>query len=459
MSRVLAFAVALLCGATAAWSQEISSASKPLLIENVSLIPMDREVVLEQRAVLIVDGRIEQIAAAGEIAPPEGCVAIDGSGAFLMPGVADMHVHCWSEDDLKLYAANGVLAIRNMWGTPIQLAWQRRNREEPDWLAPAVYTSSPILDGPKPVWPTSRAVLDPEAAKELVPSLSGRGYRALKVYNGLGKETYLALVESARSHEMAVWGHIPDAVGLETALEAKQDSIEHLSGYLMAAQGEDAPARKEPGVQASSDHVDAGRVEALVAKTVRAGTWNCPTLIVLDHIANLDRNIEAWESRPEMAFVSPAMRESWDPKRDFRFQSASSERYDRMRANALFYKGLASKLHEAGAPLLLGTDAPNPYVVPGFSIHDELARLVAAGLSPYEALRAGTAGAAKFLGEEEQFGTIAVGRRADLVLLNENPLEDVASFQKRRGIILRGTWYTESALQERLAAIAEKYAK
>ncbi len=443
-----------LLGTGASRSEDHLTSTQPIAIENVTVVPMDTDRVIPAQTVLIRDGRIAAIGPLADVALPENVACLDGTGAFLMPGLVDMHVHLWHEEEFPLFIANGVLAVRNMWGDSRHLKWRRLAEKLPDTYFPLVYTTGPIFDGRPPVWPASRPVDSVEDAAAAVAETVEQGYGAIKVYSRLSKPVYEALVAAAREKGLRVSGHVPNAVGLSGALAASQDSIEHLSGYLLAIQGTEAPTRRRSGLRASAEFIDPELIPKIVADTVRAKSWNCPTLTVLDHIANLDRRVEAWEARPEMRFVSPSTRERWDPRQDFRFRNRGFPYFDRQRADFEVHLQITRALHEGGARLLLGTDTPNPYVVPGYSIHEELAHLVAAGLSPFEAYCAGSRDAAEFLGEPSEFGTVEVGRRADLVLLSKNPLTDVKHFRSQRGVILRGAWFGRSALESRLEKVA-----
>jgi imidazolonepropionase-like amidohydrolase len=400
----------------------VAVAADVTVFVDVNVVPMDRERVLEHRTVLVRDGRIAAVTRAGqEVALPAGARRIDGRGRYLLPGLADMHAHNWYEAEHLLFLANGVTTIRNMWGTPKQLGW-RREIEAGERLGPTLHTTGPILDGRPPVWPESTVVTTVEAARAAVRRCRAEGYPSLKVYGGLRREVYGALVGEARALGLRVVGHVPRAVGLEGALEARQDSIEHLEGYLDLA-----PDRQGE----------------LAERTAARGVWNCVTLVVYwSHLR--------WEElarRPEMRYVPPELRETWTSMTRRRPDEKHRERLLRLRERS---RAMTQALHAAGARLLLGTDCATPYIVAGWSVHRELQLLVEAGLTPYEALCAGTRDAARFLGDD--FGTVEVGRRADLVLLAANPLADVANATRRVGVMVRGRWLSTAELQERLDA-------
>lgn len=410
-----------------------------LAIVHVNVLPMTAdERVLEDHAVLIRDGRIAAVAPTSELELPAGCRIVEGAGRFLLPGLTDMHVHVTSEDDLLLDLAAGVTSVRNMWGLPMHLAMQERI-EDGSLLGPTLYTTGPITDGVPPGWDGSVGVDGAEVARAEVLRQKEAGFEAVKVYNGLGEEAYVAIVDTAHEEGMRVTGHVPDAVGIRTALEIGQDCIEHLEGYF-------------PSMGAAP----AGDEAELVRLTVEAGTWNCVTLVVMRNISMLG-DPAALKARPEMRYVSPATRASWDPATDWRFKNVPPGGFEGFRARVHGMQAFTLALHQAGAGILVGTDTPNPYVVPGFAVHDELALLVEAGFTPYEALDADTAQAATYLGRRTEFGRIVPGLRADLLLLRENPLEDIARTRERAGVVVRGRWLPQEELDRRLEELASSF--
>jgi imidazolonepropionase-like amidohydrolase len=402
---------------------------------NVTVVPMDTERSLAQQTVVVQDGRITAIGPVGTVALPTRTVQVEGTGRYLLPGLADMHVHIVDESHGLLYLANGVTTIRNMSGQPFHLKASGAV-ERGEWLAPTLHTAGPIMDGSSPQWPNSVVVQSADEAERAVEAQRTAGFTSAKVYDNLSVDAYRGVVNAARRLRMPVVGHVPEAVGLAAALAAKQDSIEHLRGYLSAA----------GGIVGFS----AARLAAVVDQTLAAGTWNCPTLTVLRQIAPLQSKSDRL-ARRELRYLSHALIAQWlaetaDPATGIALVAAE--------ATQQRYATIAGALHAARANLLLGTDSYNPWVVPGFSIHEELAHLVAAGLSPFEALRAGTREAARFLGQEDEFGTVEVGKRADLLLVAGDPLANVANVGRRVGVMARGRWLTETELQSRLEALA-----
>ena len=423
-----------------------------VVFTNVNIIPMDREQVLRNQVVVVHQGRISRIEEEAEISIPAGSAMVDGRGRFLMPGLADMHTHTWGEADFLLFITNGVTTIRNMWGSRRQLAWRARI-DSGDLLGPTIFTAGPLIDGSPPIWNTSKVVVTREEADAEVAREKKLGYDFVKVYNRLSLEAYQAIVNSAKKLGMDVAGHVPHAVGLEAALEAGQDSIEHLEGYIFAMQSDDSPVKDKPLDMPSRrrvvDFVDEGKIPGIVAATLAAGTWNCVTLTVTRKFVSAEDAKKLLEDS-RMRFVPPEWLASWDPSKDFRLKTMTTGDFERLRRGDAIKSNLTRKLHEAGCKILLGTDTPNPFMIPGFSIHEELRNLVEAGLSPYDAIRAGTADAAEFLGASDEFGTVEVGKRADLILVENNPLEGVGTISNPLGVMAHGRWYPREELARML---------
>ncbi|MFB3065224.1 MAG: amidohydrolase family protein [Planctomycetota bacterium] len=411
---------------------------KAIAFVGVNVVPMSAAGVIENRTVLVKDGLIAALGRVGKTTLPEGTLEIDARGLYLMPGLCDMHVHNWYAEEHLLFVANGVTCVRNMWGNPMHLRW-RREIEAGERLGPRIFTTGPLLDGKPPLWQGSTIVETAEQAAAAVAEQKQAGYDAIKVYNGLKPEAYAALVEAAAAQGLPVYGHVPKAVGIEGVLKARQGSIEHLTGYLQ---------RWTEG--------DPALFAAQAKATAEAGTWNCPTTVVFQKFVPL-AEANKLRARPEMKYVPPKLLATWDPTKDFRSRNLKPEQFAAIkRANGTRLK-LIKAMHDAGARLILGTDCANPFVVAGWSVHEELQNFVDAGLSPYEALRTSTADAAEFLGRAPEFGTVEVGKRADLILVKGNPLDDVAHAARRAGVVVRGRWLSQTELQRRLEALAESY--
>jgi imidazolonepropionase-like amidohydrolase len=432
-----------------------AAAQDVTVFRNVNVVPMDSERVLEAQTVIVRGERIETIGPAATTAVPEGARVVDGAARYLLPGLAEMHAHVPGDDDpqlveevLFLYVANGVTTARGMLGQPAHLTLRERLARH-ELLGPRLYTSGPSLN--------QRTASSPEAAARVVREQARAGYDFVKVHPGPSRAAYDAAVRAGEENGIRLAGHVPDDVGVLRAIEARQATIDHLDGYVQLLVPESAR-----GVPAGffglaiADRVDRGRIPEAVRATVAAGIWNVPTLTLIEHWPAATPTLDELLARPEMAYVSPATREQWARAKR---QITDSADYSREKADALVTvrRELVKALHDGGAELLLGSDAPQVFNVPGFSLQRELAAIVAAGLTPYEALRTGTVNPARFFGAENEFGTVRAGLAADLILASANPLEDVGAIARPEGVMVRGRWLDRAMLDARLAQIAERY--
>ena len=429
-----------------------------IVFTNVNVVPFDRERILAGQTVIVRDGRIAEIGPAEKTKVPAGALQIDGRGKYLMPGLADMHVHLYpgagAPDDLasqqlQLFLANGVTTIRNMIGKPEHLVLRDRVAKG-ELLGPAIYTAGPPLLG--------NNVPTPEAAERIVAEEKKAGYDLLKVHEGLSPETYAAIVATANHVGIPFAGHVTATVGLKRALDAHQTSIEHLDGYLQALVADDSPV-KPTGSQVVLgpvlEHIDESKIPALAAATRKAGVWNDPTLTLFKLVVS-DATPEDLLKWPEMQYVPAKMRDAFAKQKQSTLgdpaPAAERQRYISLRNKMLV------ALHTAGAKLLIGPDSPQFFLVPGFGTHRELESFVEAGLSPYAAIEAATRNPAEYFAEfmktPRDFGTVEAGMRADLILLDANPLQSVANLSKRVGLMVRGRWLPESELRKMLENVA-----
>jgi imidazolonepropionase-like amidohydrolase len=423
---------------------------------DVNVIPMDGERVLRGQTVVVRGGTIAAVGPSGSVSVPAGAVRVDGTGRYLMPGLAEMHAHVpgaqasaeWMEQLLFLYLANGVTTIRGMLGAPNQLVLRERI-ERGELLGPTFIVGAPSLNG--------NSAPDPETGRRLVREHVAAGYDFLKIHPGLERAVYDAIAETAREVGLTWAGHVPAAVGVEHAIASGQSTIDHLDGYLEGAGPAGATA-----LGALVRGTDPDRLRALAEATRAAGVWNVPTQHLWETFASTEAP-EALLERTEHRYVPPQMGQGWlQQKRNMNQQMvvAGSTAEDR----ALWVqrrREILRALADAGAPLLMGSDAPQLFNVPGFSIHPEVRAMAAAGLTPYRILESGTRNVARYAADElglpGDFGTVAAGQRADLLLLEANPLDDVANLSRRAGVMVRGTWLPEEEIRRRLDAIAASH--
>lgn len=431
--------------AAASLSDEPAAQGAATAFIGVSVLPMDTDAVLSDQTVVVADGKIASISSSGTAKVPAGAVKIDGKGKYLMPGLGELHAHIPGgnapdadvERTLFLYVANGVTTIRGMLGHPRHLVYRERVAKG-DVLGPRIYTSGPSFNG--------NTAKTPEAATAMVIEQQKAGYDLLKIHPGVPRDAFDAMAAKADELKMPFAGHVPQAVGLARALEAKYRSIDHLDGYVEALVP-DASASQTFGVNLAAQ-ADESRIPALVKATRAAGTWQVPTEILLVNWLN-DVDPQTMAAWPEMKYVPPQTLTNWIAQKQG--MAAKYPQTDRQKLLALRRK-IIKALHDGGVPFALGSDAPQTWNVPGFSAHRELGALVAAGLTPYQALKSGTANVGTYFGTQASVGTVAAGKRADLVLLDANPLTDIANSSRIAGVMVNGRWLSKADIDSRLAS-------
>jgi imidazolonepropionase-like amidohydrolase len=427
---------------------------------NVNVVPMTSSQVLNEYTVLVEDGRITGFGPSYQVRVPTGATRIDGRGKFLMPGLTDMHGHLPDESTpaqvmeniLFLYVANGVTTVRGMQGHESQFKIRERIRDEgfrdDKLLGPLLVLGSPELSG--------ETVTSVEQAEALVRRYDDEGFDLLKIHEGLSPELYDTIARTARQLGMLFGGHVPDQVGLLRALEVRQTTIDHLDNYVEALVPEDQKPEQPPGVFGAHellDRVDESRLPLLVRETRESGVSVVPTMVLWESgIYPTRSSAELVRERSEIAYMPRSVVDSWREAVDERLAEVDPES---MKALALLRRRILRALHEGGANILLGTDSPQVFNVPGFSIHRELELYTEVGMTPFEALSTGTRAAGEYL--KGDFGTIAFGQRADMIFLEANPLADVANLSKRIGVMVHGEFITEEEIQKRLSSIAAHY--
>jgi imidazolonepropionase-like amidohydrolase len=434
-SGVLALAALALQGSMGSerWQETV------VAFVDVNVIPMSRDGVLEHQTVIVRGNRIAEVGAAAQVRAPAGATTVDGRGKYLMPGFAEMHGHFpnpnagpeLTENVLFLYVANGVTAVRGMQGNVPHLELKARIARG-ELLGPRLWVPGPALSG--------NGAPTPEAGRRLVEEQHAAGFDHLKIHEQLSRETYDTIVATAKRLGMRFAGHVPDAVGVYHALESGQASIDHLDNYVETVGGPDS----------ANDQ----RIAQVVAATCAARTWTVPTLALWETFLGTD-DADALAARPEVRYVPQAMRASWT--RQLAQIRTNAQPADQRLATIALRRRILKALQTAGCPIAFGTDSPQLYSVPGFSIHREIRSMAAAGLTPQQILREGTREVARYYSAEQEFGSVATGQRADLILLNGNPLNDLANVARRAGVMVNGRWLPESEIQARLERIAASY--
>lgn len=440
-------------------SRAPSIESADYAVVDVSVLPMDSNRVLEHQTVLVAGDRIAWMGPAETAGIPEGAVQIEGQGRWLMPGLAEMHAHVPGgnaprdlvEDIFFLYVANGITTIRGMLGAPEQLVW-REEIQSGGLLGPTFMVGAPSLNG--------TTVQSPADAERLIRAHKAAGYDFQKIHPGIPLDAWDRMVQVAGEVGFTFAGHVPEDVGIVHALETGISTVDHLDGYLQAAIPENVQRRlaAELGVIPTSEilaQVDQDRLREFVALTVDRGVWNVPTMYLWE---NFYRPVDpdSMLALPEMQYVPVAMREGWARQKRGRPQD-SAETGALMASTRL---ALLTLLHESGARILTGTDSPQMFNVPGFSLHREM-RVMEEAMPPFEVLLTGTRNVASYASEElgldGDFGVVQVGNRADLLLLEADPRESIDNVARRAGVFVQGNWLPDREIQERLQRQAEKY--
>jgi imidazolonepropionase-like amidohydrolase len=447
----------------------------PLAITHVTVVDVTGAGLVSDRTVVTVGGRIVSVTGSAEAAIPDGARVVEGRSKFLIPGLWDMHAHPNEASILPLFLANGVTGVRVMWGNPpspkrsARFHFELRDQiHSGKVLGPRLVVASTILDGARPMFPGSVAVATAEEGRKAVRAAKESGADFIKVFSNLSRDNYLAIAEDAKAQGLPMAGHVPAAVSAREASDVGQKSIEHLYGIEEACSSEADAILKEtveamamaktPEELRASFYRLRRRVVAtynddvaaeLFAHFKKNGTWVCPTFTVLRAFASL--NDAAFTADSRLMYVSPSQRSFWDPKKDFRLKMMNSEDFEQFRMSYERGRALVGKMRVAGVEFLAGTDQGNPYCFPGFSLHDELGLLVGAGLSPMEALRTATINPARYLGQQQTKGTVAAGSDADLVLLDADPLSDIANTRRINAVVVRGRLLDRAELDKMLS--------
>jgi imidazolonepropionase-like amidohydrolase len=439
----LVLLVALIAPGVAPSAQQPSA----LAIVNVTVIPMDRERTEPDQTVIVRGDRIEALGPAASVPVPPGARRIEGRGRFLIPTLSEMHAHIPPGDAtdaeiarvLTLYAVNGIGTVRGMLGAPKHLPLRdRANRGE--ILSPWIYTSGPSFNG--------SSAPSPDAAVQMVKDQKAAGYDLLKIHPGVKRDVFDAMAAAAHAAGIPFAGHVPLDVGLMRALEARYATIDHIDGYLEALAREGASGSQMFGLNLTGV-LDESRIPSLVDATRKAGVWIVPTEALFQHWVGPD-DPETMKTWPEMQYVPKDELAKWvESKKKMTSGVTPAER-----ARFLEVRGrLIKALHAGGAGLLLGSDGPQVWNVPGFSVHRELRYLVQAGLTPYQAIETGTRNVAVFYGTTADRGTVAQGKRADLILLEANPLADIGNSAKIGAVVLGGRLLTKDDIDKQLAGL------
>ncbi len=413
-----------------------TAGTETMALRGVHVLDVSTGTVRRSQTVLVRDGLIAAVVADAEYQPSASVRMIDGRDRYLMPGLADMHVH-HGADDLALFLANGITTVREMNGSAEALA--RRAAIRAGRLdGPTLLVSSPLIAGTRQPWRHELAT-DSLTATLLARQLVSMGYDFLKVYDGLTPEAYMALAAVSEESGVPLVGHIPEQVGLRYVLAHGQATIEHV----------------EQIVHATTGHTLDTAAIAGIVRTIRAsGARVTPTLAAMEILNDGgSRWFDSLFTRPEMRYAPPNEREWWNSFRRPVKDGAPAAGPGGAGRLITFQRRLIRELERAGVPLLVGTDTPNPLLVPGFSLLHELQALERAGIARSTLLRMATAGAAEALGQAQQFGQVSTGMRADLLLLTAYPLDSLGALRAIEGVMVRGKWHSRAALNQELERV------
>ena len=434
----------------------VDGSQQSIVFKGVNIIPMDKEQVLDNHDVVVKNGRITALGAAGTLKYDNNALIIDGSGKYLMPGLAEMHAHVPPIDDLEpmkevlfLFAANGVTTIRGMLGHPKHL--ELRNMiQKGEVLGPRFYTSGPSFGG--------QTAKSADAAAAMVKQQKTAGYDFLKLHPGLTKETFTALAKTAKEVNIPFAGHVSYDVGVWRAIEAGYSTIDHLDGFVEAlVPNIESIPEQQTGLFGMfvASKADTSRIPRLMNALRQGGVWVVPTQALAERWFAPDKSAEDLKNEPDMVYMNADVSNNWvtaknNLHKNEKYDSTSMQKFIGLRRKLIY------ECNKHGVGLLLGSDAPQVFDVPGFSIHHELQYMVDAGLTPYEALRTGTVNVASFYKRSGEMGTIKTGAISDLILVSGNPLRDISEARKIDGVMLGNKWLSKAYIDKQLKTLVKK---
>jgi hypothetical protein len=442
-------------------SQNLSSGTVAFL--HAAVIPMDKERVLRDQTVVITNGKIVAIGSSSSVKVPRKALRVDATGRYLLPALCDMHVHLLGEawnimvppkaqskgknvpfgDFLLPYVANGVTTVQSMSATPPEIILRERiNKGE--LLGPRLILA-PMIDGPKKAWPPplSTWVDSAAEARDAVRRFKSDGYDKVKVYSFLSKDSYDAIISTAREQRMDVIGHIPMSVSLEYVLDAGQKLIAH----------------SEEVEKHSGGKHDAEHIHYFATRMADRGVWMTPTLVTTRSLLNFFDDPDSPLARPEAAyFRHPMQRGVWSFMATNLYGPIPSEGRSRIRKGfEAFQRPLTKAFHDRGGKMMTGTDSLMLGIFPGSAVHDELREMVEAGLTPYQALRTSTINPFEYLGEANRAGTVELGKQSDLILVDGDPLEDISATSRISGVLIRGRWIERKEILKMMQEVAAAF--
>jgi imidazolonepropionase-like amidohydrolase len=462
----LAMLAMLICAPTSR-AQSMEGAGVSLVFTHVTIVDVASGALEKDMYVIVTGDRIEQVGTKHHVKIPKDGKIIDATGKFMIPGLWDMHVHSFFDDrgkagrdvTLPLFIANGVTGVRDMGSDLEPVLAARKEIEEHRLLGPRMIISGPMLDGPKSTYKSAIPIATPEDGRRAVDMLKSRGVDFIKIQSYVPREAYFAIVEECKKQNMIFVGHVPDSIRGSEAVNAGQKSLEHLIGIFEASstvEDDLLTGPKSPG--RFLDTYDASKEAAIIQLLAKNHTWQCPTLYwergqwLVDVI---DPNKD-----PDVKYAPVSWRETaWPRATKSIIKDMDTDPLPVREKFVQHELDMVKKLDQAGVPFLAGTDCPAGVdVIPGFSLHLELERFIAAGFTPLQTLQTATINAAKFLDKVSDFGTVEKGKIADLVVLDANPLEDIRNTQKITAVVANGRYFSRAQL-DRILSDVEAAAK
>jgi len=406
---------------------------------HANVVPMDRERVLADQTVVVENGRITQVGPSSGTLVPRGACKIEAKGKYLIPGLVDAHVHLQSPNELPLYLANGVTTVFNLDGRPAHLLWRKKINAD-EMVGPTIFTTGPMFEKARTA----------EEDVRLVDEQAAAGYDGIKIYNQVSKEEFPALITEAKKKNMLLMGHVARGPEFETTLQSGQ-SIAHLEEFTYTF--------FNPKHDDHNSHIvyDESRIPEAVRLTKESGVSVTATLSTYAEIVQQATDLDTFLKNPDMKYLPPWTQAKYQPAANRYKNGFSPDAYPQIQTSLAFQRTLLKALSEAGVPLMCGTDAPSVGPVPGFGIHDELQEFVNDGLTPYQSLQTATVNPARYLRHSDDFGTVEVGKRGDLVLLEGNPLVSITSTRRVAGVMARGEWMPQAELARMVEDVPASY--
>ncbi len=401
------------------------------------------------QTVIVDKDRIVDVVPSDEITVPASATVIDGSGKYLIPGLAEMHGHVpptnpgpgapeyfneeYVENTLFLYVSAGITTVRGMLGYEDQLSL-KDSVNSGAYIGPNLYLAGPSFNG--------NSISSPEQARERAIEQHEDGWDLLKIHPGLTLEEYDAMVKAANEVGITFGGHVPEEVGVIHAIESGQITIDHVDGYVRYLSQFEGTEKED-------------KLSEVIQLTRENNVGIVPTMALWETIIGA-ADYDAMKEYDELKYIPEAVKQNY-----FNFAESPQTGYaiGDPQEQASYRTKVLAEMNKAGVRILMGTDAPQLFSVPGFSIHRELPYMKAAGMSNYEILLSGTKHVGEYFSDKDEFGTVAAGQRADLILLKDNPLKDLSTLKDHSGVMVQGKWYSRDMIDQKLKEIESYYAQ